>query len=199
MTQKPEDNRTDEALIEAHYAGDETALTILCQRYLEPLWNHARYMSWSKDKSFIDDIQQQTMVTILEDIENEKFKPTGQAGSFRAWAYDICRRVTLAANQRRRIEAIPLSERYPEEFPQDLVDTNPTITDYHEENQLLDRVLSWLSEEERQLFILLSQKVPYNKIIAIPPFDKYKDKPELLRQKACRLRKYIVALMKEKE
>lgn len=188
----------DEALIEAYCAGDKTALDILCQRYLEPIWNHARYLSWSKDKSFIDDIQQQTIVVILQGIKTDKFKPAG-VGSFKAWAYAICRRTTLAANQRRKIQARPLSERYPEDLPDNLVDTSPVTTDYHEDSQLLEKVLSWLSEEEHQLFILLSQNISYNKIIAIPPFDKYKDKPELLRQKACRLRKYLVALMKEEK
>ncbi len=196
MDRKLEDNRSDEALIEAYRAGDKTALDTLCRRYLEPIWNRARYLSWSKDKSFIDDIQQQTIAVILQNIENKEFKPAG-IGSFKAWVYAICRRTTLAANQRRKIQAKPLSERYPENLPDNLVDTSPVATDYHEDNQLLEKVLSWLSEEERQLFILLSQNIGYNKIIAIPPFDKYKDKPELLRQKACRLRKYVIALLKE--
>lgn len=189
---KMDDSRSDEALIELYRQfGDKEALEVLLTRYQEPLWHYARQLSWYyKDKSFIDDIRQEILLTIAQRID--KFNPVGP-GSFKAWVYLLTQHKTFKANERRRSQPILLSQVYPEEFPDDLADRRPQARDYRKLQTRLDKVLSHLSEEERQLFTLLSENKTYEEIARIKPFDKYKDNLPALRQKICRLRKFLLS------
>jgi len=196
MSQKLEDNRSDEALIELYRQfNDQEALETLLTRYKEPLWRYVRSISWyNKDKPFIDDICQEILLIIFRRID--KFRPVGP-GSFKAWVYLLAQHKTYKANERRAARPTNLSARYPEEFPDDLADIRPPDRDYHELQVRLDKILSHLSPEEQQLFTLISEDKNYKEIHEIPPFNQ--DTPENLRQKICRLRKFLLSLDKEEK
>jgi RNA polymerase sigma factor (sigma-70 family) len=190
-----DDTRSDEALVELYRQfNDQSALAALLTRYQEPLWHYARKIGWCKDTNFIDDVCQEILLAIFEHID--RFKPFGP-GSFRAWAYLLAQHKTLKANEHRAREPITFSDRYPEEFPDDLADLRPPDTDYHQVSVRLDKVLARLTSEERELFRLLSEDKDYPAIQKVPPFDKYP--LAALRQKTCRLRRFLVTLIKEEK
>jgi RNA polymerase sigma factor (sigma-70 family) len=189
----PDGARSDEALIEAYrLIGDNKAIDILVLRHQVPLWNYARYLSWKKDKSFIDDIIGQIFLIILQGIKNNKFDP--EKGTFKSWAYGICERICMAENRQNRRTEKPLSERYPEEFPETLIDLRTAPMEHDESSAELKAVLKKLLPEDRRL-MLLKGGHSYEEIHQMPPYDQI-ELPEL-RQKVCRLRKYIIHLMEE--
>lgn len=185
-----EDTRSDEQLVTDHFAGNKEALGILLTRYQEPIWHYLRWKSWyKKDKSYLDDIRQKVLVVIFNRIREGKFTDKTE-GSFKKWVDRIAQLEILKSDERRRHEPAVISTVYPEALPSDIVKVSPQASDYHQISARLAKVLSYLSEEERQL-LLLSDK-DYNEIHKIPPFDKY-ELPNL-RQKICRLRKFVISL-----
>lgn len=184
----------DEKLIGLYRTlNDAEALNALLKRYKEPLWNYIRYLTWhKKDKSFIDEICQEVLLTIFERVLN--FISAGP-GSFKSWAYLIAQHKTLKAHDRIKSRiTIPFSEIYQEEIPEDIMAIKPEGTNYARLQAELDKALALLTPEEQILFKLLSEEKQYDEIVKIPPFDKYKDDPANLRQKICRLRKFVLSL-----
>jgi len=186
----PKNIRSDEQLVTDDLAGNKDALDILLTRYQEPIWHYLRWKSWyKKDKSYLDDIRQNVLVVIVKRIREGKFTDKTE-GSFKKWVDRIAQLEILKSDENHWHEPAVISTVYPEALPADIAKVSPQASDYHQISARLDKVLSYLSEEERQL-LLLSDK-DYNEIHKIPPFDKYK-LPNL-RQKICRLRRFVISL-----
>lgn len=182
---------TDEGLVEAYRLGEASALDVLLKRY-EPRWrNLVLYLSWRKDASFIDDIIQLILVAIWKGIIKGGFD--AGKGSFKQWAEGIGRNICQAENRKDRRQPQPLSEMYPEEFPDDLMDTRPDIStkimDLERSKVQLAKILQLLTPEEQELFRLMSQDKTYKDIQQIPPFNKYT--LVNLRRKVCDLREFL--------
>lgn len=184
---------TDETLVRDFQQGDNGALESLFRSYQEPLWRYARRLSWYRDKSFIDDIRQQVFETILEGIKKGEFDP--RKGSFQGWAYGICKNICREENRNYRRQPRALSERYPEEMPDELIQVGPEAGEYHESSDQLEKLLPRLSPEDRQLMFLVGEHKDYNEIQQTPLFNKYS--LTTLRQKVCRIRQWLIRLMKE--
>jgi len=180
---------TDEGLVEAYRLGEASALDGLFKRY-EPRWrNLVLYLSWRKDASFIDDIIQLILVAIWKGIIKGGFDPG--KGSFKQWAEGIGRNICQAENRKDRRQPQPLSEMYPEEFPDDLVATGPDTStmDLERSKARLDKIWKLLTPEEQELFRLMSQDKTYKDIQRIPLFNKYT--LVNLRRKVCDLREFL--------
>lgn len=169
------DKRTDEDLVEACRLGDVSAPKILVKRYEQPLRYFLLPFSWIKDASFIDDIIQLTFLTIFKGIKEGKFDPS--KGLFKRWAYGICQKICLAENRNHRRRPKPISERYPEEFPDDLVKVRPEPTPdpevFNRRRAQLARALEMLIPPERRLFELRRQGLSYQRIKNLPDFQKF--------------------------
>jgi RNA polymerase sigma-70 factor (ECF subfamily) len=190
----PEDQRSDEQLIQAYFEGERGALDILIQRYHAPLWNYIRHNSWNKrDKTFIDDILQKAFLIVIRELKQERFHPKGP-GSFRSWIYQICQNICWIDNKNQSHQPKLISERYPEELPENLIDLRPIEKDEPSDNAEFKMALARLEEEDRRLLLLKTEN-SYEKIHQMSPYDQI-ELPEL-RQKVCRLRKYIIHLIKE--
>jgi len=207
----PSDTRSDEQLVTAFLAGSpacqavtsvagrETALDTLLDRYQEPLWRYAYKISHYRDKSFIDDIRQRSLIAIFQGLKTGRFDPA--KGTFKDWAYGICHTVCLDENQKYERHAQVLSERYPLEFPDDILDERAKAPDVAveeaEESDRISRVLLELSEEDRALCQLaLIEDKSYEEIARSKPFERYRNRLPALRQKTCALRKHLVSLLK---
>jgi RNA polymerase sigma factor (sigma-70 family) len=189
---------SDEELVAASQAGDESALNILFERYAKPLWGYlARTSFFAKDTAYLDDLAQDILVIVFEEIKSGKFVPAG-AGSFKGWLYTVAHLETLRHDKQRRRTHIPISQLYPEEptgIPDDILAYRPTETkDYEGINQRLNEVLSQLSLEEQKLMRLVSQGEAgekYKPVLADPFFSQYSleylmRKVYLIRQKIAR-------------
>lgn len=189
------DPRSDEQLFVAFLAGEEPAFTELFNRYDEPVWRYAWNQSWHRDKPTVDALRQEVLLRTFKGIKNGKFN-SKEPGSFKNWIYEICRNVCKESNRQFKRREQPLSERYPDAFPDDIADPRPEPADYDQTQSALDKALAELPDEDRQLLMLIAENKTYEEIHQIPPFDK--DSPANLRQKTCRLRRVLVVLLKKK-
>ena len=111
----PDNQLSDEALIYSFLAGDdESALAVLCERYLNPLKFLLYKISWSKDKDLFEDIIQQTFLKVIQAIKSNKFRPE-YAGSFKAFLFNTCEKICLSFNQKLASQCKPASEYFPKE------------------------------------------------------------------------------------
>ncbi|MFH1231307.1 MAG: RNA polymerase sigma factor [Planctomycetota bacterium] len=191
------DKRSDEELVKAFLDGDGSALDILLERYQEIIWYYARRLSHYKDDAFIDDIRQQVLMGIFKDLNDRAFKPA-EAGSFRNWVHTIIRHKCINANKHLKYQPEPISQLFPDELP-DIIDER-TIDSGEDDirDDRVEKVLARLNDEERLLLRFMAEHKPYEEIVKIKPFDKYKDNLPTLRQKTCRLRRYLIELYKNK-
>lgn len=185
---------SDETLIRDYLEGDSRAIESLIRRYQTPLWYYARGVSWYKDKSFIDEIIQLTLTAIIKGIQDGEFS-LSRPEPFKSWAYQVCQNICWNENKKYAHQPKHISQMYPEELPDHLTRIRPAGREYHNLSTELDKVLTKLSPEERQLISLVIQNKTYKVIQKIEPFDKYS--LEMLRQKVCRLRRLMIQLRKE--
>ncbi|MBI5779001.1 MAG: sigma-70 family RNA polymerase sigma factor [Planctomycetes bacterium] len=190
--------KTDESLAMAYQNGDNSAVAILIHRYEKPLWRFALRSSQYKDRQFIDDILQVVFILIFKLLKDRRFRPEYD-GSFRTWAFNICKKITLHENQSRKHLEKPISAQYQDEISADITarrfaDSLDTLR-AERRMEKLKAALDRLKPEERKLIDLRNQEPPV-------PFDKIKDMPEFpgsnagqLRTEHCRLldrlREYI--------
>lgn len=171
-----EDTRSDEALVEAYRAGDESALNILFERWTRPLWFYLAKTSFFRDDAYLDDLAQDILLIVFDEIKSGKFTPQVGAGSFKRWLYTVAYLETLRQDKKRRRATRPISQVYPEEptgMPADILTKRPTKTrDYDRTKRRLNKVLSELSLEEQKLMRLVSEK-SYKEIQKDPDFAKY--------------------------
>lgn len=171
------DNISDEALVSAYLAGDKPALEILLKRYfsliLAYLYNTSFY---PKDDAYIEDIRGQVVLTIINEIQDNHFRPEGP-NSFRKWVFTIAKNECLNQDKKRRRHAKPFTEAFPDEptgFPDDLLaDTTPEPDDYAEAEKQLNEVTNKLSPDELKLMQMVADGRPYKEILKEPEFAKY--------------------------
>ena len=196
----PEDTRTDEALAEACRDGDNSALVPLVHRYETPLWACALKLSHYKDKPFIDDITQIVFWTIFKLLKSGRFTPR-YPGSFKAWAFTMCRKITMAENRSRNRRAKPITEEYLESFSEDATPRriNSSIQTCADEKYLsrLNEAMERLTPLDRKLCQLRNQGIPYEKILKHPDFCT--NKSGQLRMKYCRILERLRRYLEEKK
>lgn len=198
MTQKPEDICTDEALVELYRtSGDQAALETLISRYQTRLWALAFKLSFSKDKSFIDDIIQITFYTIFRLVKDDRFIPRA-VGSFKAWAFNITRKITLNENQYRMRREKPITETYLESFSDEMTvrRVDSSIRTSADEKYLarLQEAIGQLAPLDQKLLQLRQKNMSYDQIRTEPEFRTHKS--GRLRVRYCRilesLRNYLL-------
>jgi len=190
----PEDSRSDEQLVEAFTGGDKQAMEIILNRYLTIILAFLCGNTWfGRDKSYLDEVRQEVLVTIFNEISQGKFIPAGP-GSFKKWVYRIAHFEALNHDKKRRRGLKLTSELFTEEetaIPDDLLyDITPDSTDYEEVEEQLKDITSKLTGEELDLMKLVCQPMEYADIQKLP---EYKDKYSVdgLKQKVYNIRKRI--------
>ncbi|MDI6789046.1 MAG: sigma factor [Planctomycetota bacterium] len=190
-----ENIRSDETLLEEFRAGDMNALDMLLERYQKILYHFILSFSRIKD---IDDILQDTLLTILNELKDNNFIPKGP-GTFRSWAYSVAKHHCLKATEKLASQIKPISQFYPDEptgMPDDLIqDISKDIVDYEYLDYKLSQVMSELSLEVQKLMLLVSQDKTYKEIQQDPWFSKYS--VDYLRRKVYNIRKRMKSLQKE--
>lgn len=203
----PEDNRSDESLIEAYQQGEAAALNALFKRYLERMRFFLLKHTWFKDDNYLDDLIQEIFkiaFTRITSVKSDRFEPRGE-GSFKRYLYKIasieCKKQDIA----RAGQPMPLSQRFPLVSPVRAPDAATQTTDhgrpvYAEASagryKKLIRALRSLSGEEIRLLILVNRKVPYKVIITYPMFSKYKTL-DSLKQKVYDIRQKVERINEE--
>lgn len=168
--------QTDEALVKACLQNDASALERLFDRYKVPLSNYIRSRCWVKDASFIDAILEEVYVFIFKAFREDEFTPTYQ-GSFKSWVYRITKYKCFNAVKDWSRRAKPVSEYYPEEFPDDLTEvrtepaTDPVVFD--QQCRELDKALASLRPQERRLIMMRRDGLSYKEIKARPGFSRF--------------------------
>jgi len=173
----PEDSRTDEQLVEAFINGDKQSMEILLNRYLTIILAFLCGNSWFvKDKSYLDEVRQEVLITIFNEISQGHFIPAGP-GSFKKWVYRIAHFEALNHDKKKRKGPKLTSEVFPEEetgIPNDLLyDVTPTSTDYEEIEEQMKEIISKLTKEELKLMKLVCKPMEYKDIQKEPEFKKY--------------------------
>jgi len=169
-------------------------MEILLTRYQTIILAFLCGTTWfAKDKSYLDDVRQEVLVTIFNEISQGKFIPAGP-GSFKKWVYRIAHFEALNHDKKRRRGLKLTSELFTEEetaIPDDLLyDITPDSTDYEEVEEQLKDITSKLTGEELDLMKLVCQPMEYADIQKLP---EYKDKYSVdgLKQKVYNIRKRI--------
>jgi len=190
-----DDLRSDEQLVEAFLGGDKAAMEILLTRYQTIILAFLCGTSWfTKDKSYLDDVRQEVLVTIFNELRRvpSGFIPAGP-GSFKKWVFRIAYFEALNHDKKRRKGLKLTSEVFPEEetgIPDDLIfDVTPTTTDYEEVEEQLKDITAKLTEEELKLMKLVSIPMEYIDIQKQPEFQKYS--VDYLMLKVYNIRKRI--------
>jgi RNA polymerase sigma factor (sigma-70 family) len=189
----PNDNRSDEALIAAYRAGlaqgsgdksadspanrDNSALNALFTRYMTHVKAFLFRNSRFKDEAWIEELRQIIFTAVLEGILKGAFEDRG-TGSFRAWLFEVARRLCLKHNQKRSADYKDFSQVYPEsttDIPAGLIfKASDEINDYTEIDKAQQQALAKLKPLERRLMELVGDRVEYADIIKLPEFAKYK-------------------------
>jgi len=187
------DKITDEQLVKAFLDGSSAASDTLLERYQTPIWRLAETLSFTKDKPTIDDLSQEFWLRVFKRIR--EFTDQGP-GSFKAWLYQICRNVCKESNRKLGRRPTPLSQVYPANLPDYLNTVRPEPSYDRTDMDRVKELLGELSEDDLKLLLLLYENTPYGEIVKIPPFEEYQDNLPLLRQRTCRLRRYLIELYK---
>ncbi|MBI4834235.1 MAG: hypothetical protein HY811_05400 [Planctomycetes bacterium] len=194
-----EDNRTDEQLVESFYKGDKSSLEILLNRYSTIILGYLCGISlFVKDKSFLDDVRQQVLMTIWNELNQKKLTEL-TPGAFNKWVYKITYFACLNADKKHRREKKTTSEIFTKEDT-NLVDvlyaqTTPTTSDYEDVAEQLKDASSKLDDEELELMQLVSQKVEYIDIVKKERFKQYS--VDALKQKVYNIRKRLKGIKHE--
>jgi len=185
----PIENIGDESLALAYSDGDENAAVPLFRRYEKPLWKYALRTSVYRDRSFLDDIVQITLVLIFRLLKDKQFTPRF-VGSFKAWAFDICKKVIYNENQKRLRQDIPTTDDYLTDLSMDIAlrrgaDSMEAIRN-EEKRAKLEKALQRLKPVQRKLIELRFAGKSYEQIIKHEPEFSGK-KTGQLRVKYCRI------------
>ena len=200
MTQKPEDIRSDEVLVELyHQFDDQSAVETLITRYQTRLWDSTIKLSFYKDKSFIDDIVQVVFYTIFRLIKDNRFAPQG-TGSFKAWVSNMARKITFNENQRRMRREKTITDTYPEPFNEEMtarrVSSSSRTVDDEKYLARLQEAIAQLEPLDQKLLQLRQADMPYDQILIEPEFINYK-KSGRLRMRYCRILEFLRRYLKK--
>ena len=185
--------QADEVLAEAYRLGDEPAFDMLYARYIKLLYFYLLKISWFKDEVHLEEILQRVFIVISQGIKTGKF--TG--GSFRKWAFTVCRMECVKQDENRAAQPLLISGQLLQALPADLTkerpDASAEVEAYQHLTNKINGVLLRLSESERRLFELRKQGYSYERILQEPDFQGWT--VGQLRTRYCRimesLRKYL--------
>lgn len=160
------DMPTDEQLVKSYLKGDQKALEILIQRYLNPLYNFVfKYVHTIPEA---EDVTQEAFVKIWRNAKkfDKKFK-------FKTWAYTIAKNTALDALKKKSL--IPFAElddpQKPETFGDALVSREPLpeqVLMQIEDAQLLGHTTSLLPEKYGEIISLrYSQGLNFREIASL--------------------------------
>lgn len=189
----PDNQLSDEALIEAYRKSEAPALDVLFSRYLTPLLSYLFNKSFFKDEDYLSDVRQQIFMVVCQGIRNGNFQSRG-AGSFKAWLYTIAELECLNTDKKRRRSTIQVSQAFPESekpFPEDevLFKIASNDSDIEYARMKLERAFKNLKPEEVKL-LQLSVRMKYKDIIKRREFSKYKS-VDSLKDKIYNIKKKI--------
>ena len=202
----PDNQPTDEALIDAYHKGDNNAIEILFSRWLKPLKYFLAKTSLSNDHSFLDDVLQDIMLIAFEGITGNKFTDM-TPDSYRKWLYTIAHNQCIKQTQEKFKEFKPLSQVFPDDEKgieegqddsedDDLIVRIPESADYDTSHNRTEEILSKLSLEEQKLMCLISQGKSYKVIQEHSWFKKYSI--DYLMRKVYKIRQKVYKLTKRK-
>lgn len=187
-----EDIRTDEELLKAHYNGDYNAMEILVLRYQSRIWACAYRNSNYLDKSFIDDLTQIAVYTVLRIIKSGNFS-TQDIRAFEAWVFDITKKTTYTENRRHGYAEKGIDKEYLETFTADLQVRMPEesadTTEKQKMLRYLKKALGQLDPLDRKLCELRAQGRSYDEICREPEFKDLciNNNSGQLRTRYCRI------------
>jgi len=174
----PDNQLSDEALVQAFLAGDSPALTVLFERYFDPLKFYLIKISWIHDKNVYEDIIQQTFMLVLRAIKSGKFKPDrvglSRRGKFKSYLFETCRNICWQENKKHS-QCMPATDAFPKEpdqesagpsgIPDDVfTQRDMDVSPYDYYRYKLQKVLPELNDEEKRLLILKSEGKSYKEI-----------------------------------
>ncbi len=99
---------SDSSLIQAHYAGDPEAISTLMVRYRKALMG----MLVNRVGSDAEDLYQETWVRVTRNL-----KTYDERGSFKAWLFQIARRLVIDHHRRRQARIQTVSTSSGHELP----------------------------------------------------------------------------------
>jgi hypothetical protein len=119
---------------------------------------------------------QQIVTTVLEEIRNGKYTPSG-AGSFRRRIFAIAHYACINQDKKRRRSPGPLSRTYPDVtagIPDDIMAVMPgNDIDYDEINERVAEIRAFLDNDELEIMKLLSKGKTYKEILVNSIFSKF--------------------------
>lgn len=145
--------QTDDELIQAYRDGETNALTILIERYLDPIYGFARRMTGKPDEA--EDIAQETFVKVWKTLPRYKM-----TGTFKAWIFAIARNTAIDRLRKKKVAVF--SDFEDSSGKNMLVETladdpalMPTqLLEKAEEKGLLDKALLELAPLDREILLL---------------------------------------------
>lgn len=188
----PEDTRTDEELLKAHCAGDYNAMETLVLRYQSRIWACAYRNSNYRDKSFVDDLTQTAVYTVLRIIKSGNFS-TPDIRAFEYWLFDITRKTTYTENRRHGYSEQLIDKEYLENIPDDLrvkiPEESADTTEKEKMLRYLKKTMEQLDPLDRELCELRASGLSYDQIGRKPEFKD--NSSGQLRTKYCRILQLI--------
>lgn len=144
--------KTDAELVAEYFAGDESALKFLIERYLRSVYNFAyRYMGTTDDA---DDVTQEAFLKAWKNLKRYRSEQ-----SFKTWLFSIAR--NTAIDWLRKKKNVPLSEFETDDGDNALIDAlsdplplSPELMAQAEDKKTLELVLPWLPRNYRAVLLL---------------------------------------------
>ncbi|MCD8539901.1 MAG: RNA polymerase sigma factor [Leadbetterella sp.] len=138
-------------------AGDLDRMGLLFERHYKPLFGFLYRMTADKDNS--EDMVQNVFLRML------KYRHTFKGdGEFRTWMYHLARNVLNDQHKQAKRQAAPLEQEFRE-----VADEAPeSASDKEEQVNILNRALTHLTEENREILVLSRyQELAYSEIARI--------------------------------
>jgi len=177
---------TDELIMEAVKSGDLQQLTVLFERYNRRIFNFLARMTM--DRQLAEDLTQNVFLRII------KYRTSYREGArFQSWIYQIARNVFSDHYQtvKNRYSGFVDVENIKDHMPNDQEDEFQ-----HEKEDLLQRSMARLSEEQREILLLTRfQHMKYEEVAEIMDTTVANIKVKVHRA-ILRLREYYFELEK---
>jgi RNA polymerase sigma factor (sigma-70 family) len=158
-------DKTDEELVFLYRQGDTNAFDVLLKRYEVPFRSLCRYLGWTHDDLFVDEILQIIAIAIYGGIKEPGGSfIIGPKGSFRVWAMGIARHKCFHANEKFSKQPKSISKEFIEAFPDDIAGQRPKVDVDPEDLNRLNQALESLPALDQKLFTLRKQGKSYNQI-----------------------------------
>lgn len=151
---------SDATLIKDYLQGDQRAFEVLYARYRKPLYGYLNRLL-ERDAA-VDDIYQKTWMKVIRNMkkyrENQKFS---------AWLFRIAHNCAMDFfRQRKKVDDMVIEVDDADVIP-DAAGNPLRSMDREELTQALDAALPELPPEQREVFLLRQQGVPFREIAEI--------------------------------